>query len=126
MPAESGPRGGASHYELLLIKTVIASLRLLFQRLRQEFVRAAGLGYPRWMVMGQDHRCGIAGECNLHYLAGIHARLCERAAKNFDVFDQAILRVEEECDENLVLALGELRSQIVTHDVRRRHRSAPT
>ena len=77
------------------------------------------------MVVRQDHRCGIAGERNLHDLAGVDTRLRERATEQLDELDQAILRVDQECDEDFVLELGELGTQIVAYDVRRRHRRAP-
>lgn len=55
---------------------------------------------------------------DLYDFAGIHAGLRKGAAEQPDVLDQAILRVEQQRDKDLVLEFRELGAQVVAYDLR--------
>src|SRR5450755_2090888 len=67
----------------------------LFQALGKELVRAARLCDPRWVIVREDHRCGIVCERDLYDLAWIDTRLRKRAPEELDVLDQPVLRIEK-------------------------------
>ena len=80
---------------------------------RKQFVCLAGLRYTGRMVVGEDD-CGRVGfEGCLDDLARLDAGLRERAAKQFFAREHAMLRVEEDHDEYLVLAATERKPEIV-------------
>jgi hypothetical protein len=92
------------------------------QRLRQELVGTARLGRTRGMVVRQDHRRGIHCQRFLDHLARIHRGLRDRAAEHLLQRDDAMLCIEEQHAEHLVLQHPDLQPQMVLHRLRRRHR----
>ena len=79
-----------------------------------------GSATPRRVVVGEDHRRGVAGERRLDDLARIDAGLRQRAAEELLGGEQPVLAVEEEPDEDLVGPRREREAQVVAHRLRRR------
>src|SRR5688572_10239523 len=76
----------------------------LLEAARQQLVRLAGLRRAGRVVVGKDHRRRVRLERRLDDLARIDAGLRQRAAEGLLEADDAVLRVEPDADENLVLA----------------------
>ena len=91
----------------------------LAQRLRQQLVGPAGLGVTRRVVVGQDHRRGVAHQGTLDDLARIDAGLGQGAAEQLLCGDHAVLRIEEQGHEDLVLQTGQGHAQVVAHGLGR-------
>ena len=60
------------------------------------------------MVVRNDDGRRVALQCLLHDFTRIHQCLVDRAAEYFGVFDQAIVRIEKQHREHLVLKPGQL------------------
>jgi hypothetical protein len=74
------------------------------------------------VVVRQDHRRRIHGQRCLDHLARVHRGLRHRAAEHLLQRDDAVLRIEEQHAEHLVLQHTDLQAQAVLHRLRRRHR----
>src|SRR6266704_1908431 len=95
-----------------------------FQRSREDLVGVARLGDARRVVVREDHGGGVVLERALHDLARIDAGLRERAAEKLFRRCHAVLRVEEQHDEDFLFAPGEREAQIIAHRPRRGERVA--
>src|SRR5262245_48650599 len=87
----------------------------LLEIARQQLIGLAGLSDSGGMVVGEDHRGGIAAESLFHDLARINAGLGESAAERFLGSDDLVLRVEPDADEHFMLPVPERETQIVTY-----------
>lgn len=71
------------------------------------------------MVVRQDHRRRIHRKRFLDHLARVHRGLRHRAAEHVLQRDDAMLRIQEQHAENLVLQRTDLQAQMVLHRLRR-------
>src|SRR6266704_5776469 len=95
-----------------------------FQRSREDLVGVARLGDARGVVVSEDHGGRVVLERALHDLARIDARLRQSAAEKLFRRRHAVLRVEEQHDEDFLFAPREREAQIVAHRPRRGERVA--
>lgn len=98
-------RRTASHHDVVKHSDVDESKSGL-HRLRQDLVCARGLCTPAWVVVREDHRCGVRFDRAPHDLPRIHRRLCQRSAKGLLGNDEPALRVEVDGGEALVRLAG--------------------
>ncbi len=91
----------------------VDKLKGLFEPLRERFVRAAGFGVARGVVVHQDYRRGIMGQGALHDFARVDGGAVDGAAKQLLEGERAMAIVEEECAEDFVLKSRESRTQEV-------------
>ena len=63
--------------------------------------------------MRQDHRSGVVLEGFLHHFTRVNAGAIDRAAKEFQAFDQSMPIVQEQYREHLVLARAEFHREVL-------------
>ena len=96
----------------------------LAQRLGEKLVGTTGLCYTRRVIVGEDHRRGIAGQRGLDDLARVHAGLRKCSAEELLDPEHAILAVEEQSHEHFVRTSAERKSQIIANGLGRDERIA--
>src|SRR5882672_4520253 len=69
----------------------------------EQFIGPAGLGRAGRMVMRQDDGGSVEAQRFLDDLTWKNAGLCQGAVEQIAVFDQVVLRIQEEGGEDLVL-----------------------
>src|SRR2546421_350723 len=78
-----------------------------FQRAREDLVGMARLCDPGGVVMRENHGRRVMPQRALHHLTRVNARLGQGAAEQLLVRDHPMLRVEEQYQEDFLLAPGE-------------------
>ena len=93
-------------------------LQRQLQRLRQVLVGAARLDRTRGVVVRQYDSGGVAGQRGLDHLAGTHRGLRHRATEHLLQLDDAMLRIQEQHAEHLVLQHADLQQQVILYRLR--------
>src|SRR5437763_1153545 len=78
------------------------------------------------MVVREDDRRCILRQCDLDDLTRVDAGLRDGAAEELDVFDQPVLRIQQQSYKELMLQLAELGPQEVADHARCGHRGTAT
>ncbi len=81
----------------------------------KQFVGLAGLGDTRRVVVGKYDRGRVGRERGFHHLPRVDAGLAEGAAEQFFGAQDAVLGVEKQGDEYLVLPRAQREAQVVAH-----------
>jgi len=85
----------------------------------QQLVRLTGLRHARGMVVGEDHRCGVARQRFLDDFAWIDAGLGEGSAKGLFGAHDLVLRIQPNAHEYFVLAMRKREPQVIAYRARR-------
>lgn len=85
-------------------------------------VGAARLGIATRVFMREDRRRSIESQCLFDNLARIHRRAVDGASEHLGALNQAMLRIEEQHRENLMLEADQLGVQVLLDRLRRSER----
>ena len=88
------------------------------QLTRDNHIRLRRLGMARRMVVRENYSGGVVLQCRLHDLARMHGGAGGRTSEQLEVLDQAIVSIQQDHREDLVLSRAELRSKERLDDFR--------